>query len=143
MRKNFHQFIPSKSNVLWAIFASICPALFYSQFIAFACNAKSFAISIFLIYSSLQQIWTDWQKLLVEFFRFVKLHECGSVWALWKNFMWQIFISVWHFVCKSDVFACHTICKACPCALEKAVMAEVSGYIKVSGHVNTIKFFIM
>ena len=56
-------------------------------FTAFACNCKSFAIAItcFSFSFSLQQISTDWRKLLVKFSTFVKLDECGLIQTHWKT----------------------------------------------------------
>ena len=55
---------------------------------------------------SLQQIWTNWRKLLVEFFTFINLDECGSIRKHWRN-MWQIFIPVWNSVCEN--ITCHVL----------------------------------
>lgn len=49
--------------------------------IAFACNAKSYAITIISFFFSAQQIWMDRQKLLVKFFLFIKLGKCGRIWT--------------------------------------------------------------
>ena len=62
--------------------------IFSFIFIAFVCNAKSFANAIiFSLCSSLQQIWTDWQKLLVELSAFVKLAKCVSIRTHYRNVM--------------------------------------------------------
>ena len=39
--------------------------------------ASNVIIFVFSLSSSLQQIWTEWQKFLVEFSKFVKLGKCG------------------------------------------------------------------
>ena len=74
-------------------------------FIAFARNAKSFAVAIISSFSfSLQQIWTDWPKFRVNFSTFVKLDECGLIQTHWRNVMWEMFISIWNFVCENMAY---------------------------------------
>ena len=58
----------------------------------------------FSLCSSLQKIWTDRQKLLIEFSTFVNIEECGSVRIHRENVIWQIFIQIWNFM------TCHDKC---------------------------------
>ena len=53
---------------------------------------------------SLQQIWLDWRKLLVESSTFVKPKNRFSVRPHWRNAMWQISEWIWNFVCENMTY---------------------------------------
>ena len=85
--------------------------------------------------SSPREIWTDWRKLLVDLSTFVKLDECGLIRPHRRNAMWQVFHPNWNFVWVWK----HEI----PCALDKIIMAEVSGYVVNIFHdVNSILYAV-
>ena len=131
MRKTFHQFILSKSNVLWAIFTSICPALFCCQFIAFACNTKSFAISIFFhLFFSIANL----DGLAKVACRVFQVCLATRVWLnlgiVEKLYVTNIYSSL-KFRMQKRCVCIPCDMQSIPCALEKAIMAEVSCYIKV------------
>ena len=76
-------------NVYWRLFGLLHDARFiyrviYLFVIAFACNAKSFAIAIifFIFFFSTANL-TDWRKLLVKFSTFIKLDKCGLIQTHW------------------------------------------------------------
>lgn len=69
-------FVYFSKHILKYLDDTVAPLL-----IVFECNAKSYVITIISFFFSAQQIWTDWQKLLVEFFLFVKLGKCGWIWT--------------------------------------------------------------
>ena len=142
MRKTVHQFIPSKSNVLWAIFTSICPALFCCQFIAFACNAKSFAISIFfsfiLLYSKFGRTGKSCLSSfsgLLSYTSVAQFGHCGK--TLCDKYLFQSEISYAKAMCLHTMrYAKHTMCF-------RESNNGGSKLLYKSGHVNTITFFIM
>ena len=51
---------------------------------------------------SLQQIWTEWPKLHVKFSTFVKLEKCRIIQTHWRKATWEMFISIWNFVCENN-----------------------------------------
>ena len=66
--------------------------VYYRVFLHFCVMQKALQLPLFSsLCSSLQQIWTDWWNLLIEFSLFVNLDECGSIRTNWRNVMWQIF----------------------------------------------------
>ena len=68
--------------------------------------------------SSLQQIWMDWWKLLVELCKFVKLDEYGLD-VKEKRYVTNIYSYLKFCLWKDDML----------CAVEKAIMVKVSGHI--------------
>ena len=92
---------------------------FLKNYLRLSLTQNALQLRIFSFFFSTQQIWTNWQKLLVEFPGFFKLTECGSV---GKSYVTNIYSNLKFRVWKHDI----------PYALEKIIMAEVSRHIKVS-----------
>ena len=44
---------------------------------------------LFSSFSCLQQIWTKWRQLLVEFYIFVKIDDCGLIQIHWRISLWR------------------------------------------------------
>ena len=67
----------------------------------FRVTQKVLKLPLFSSLSSfLHQVWTDWQKLFIEFSTFVKLDKCGRISRHWRSITCQIFILIWNFLCE-------------------------------------------
>ena len=67
---------------------------------------RALQLSLFSSFcSSLQKIWTNWQKLLVELSKFVKVDECGLIQTHWRKIKLETFIPIWNFVCENIIMA--------------------------------------
>ena len=110
--------------------------------ILLACNAKSFMLfrlrvtpkalqwTLFSSFcSSLQQIWTDWWKLLVKPSLFFKLDECGLIQTHQRNVVTDVYFNLKFHVWKQDM----------PCASEKIIITEVRG--DTNENVNVLNTF--
>ena len=84
--------------------------MYYSILLRLRVTQKGLQLPLFSSFSfSLQQIWMDWRKLLVEFSIFVKLDDCGLIQTHWTNFMWQIFFPIWNFACYNVMNSFHDV----------------------------------
>ena len=110
--------------------------------ISLACNAKSFMLfrlrvtqkalpwTLFSSFcSSLQQIWTNWWKLLVKLSLFFKLDECGFIQTHQRNAVRDVYFNLKFRVWK----------QAMSCASEKIIIVEVSG--DTNENVNVLNTF--
>ena len=87
--------ISQKKN--WSVEASCIFEVFHSvkvnyqiikirHFLRLRITQKALQLPLFSSFCySLQQIWMDWQNLLVQFSRSVKLGECGLIRTHWKT----------------------------------------------------------
>ena len=101
-----------------------------THLLRFRIPQKASQLALFSFSLSLQQIWTDWRKLLVEFSIFVKLDKWRNSDKREKSYMRSIHSNLKFRVWKQDI----------PCALVKITMTEVSGHIfhDVNSILNTV-----
>lgn len=98
----------------------------FQEFLRLRVKQKAFQLPLFILFFSLQKIWTNRPNLLVKLSRFIKLGECGINQTLKELYMKNVYWKMW----KHDML----------CASEK-IMAEANGHI--GKHVNVINFFMM
>ena len=101
-----------------------------THLLRFRIPQKASQLALFSFSLSLQQIWTDWRKLLVEFSIFVKLDKWRNSDKREKSYMRSIHSNLKFRVWKQDI----------PCALVKITMTEVSGHVfhDVNSILNTV-----